>query len=86
VTAFGAAAVSLTAAAYALDRRWLFAAGCGLSSAYGFLIGSVPFGAIEALWAMIVVWKSCCSSGTRTTAATSRGGGRAIRTRFSSRR
>ena len=40
--------------AYALEQRHrafiaLFALACALSSAYGFLIGSVPFGAVEAL-------------------------------------
>lgn len=57
---FGAFAVSLTAAAYALERRHsafaaLFAVGCGLSSAYAFAIGSLPFGIAEALWALIAL-------------------------------
>jgi hypothetical protein len=60
MTAFGAVAVSLMAAAYALEQRHrafgpLFALGCGLSSAYGFAIGSVPFGVVEALWGLVAI-------------------------------
>lgn len=45
---------------YALERRHrgfvlAFAAGCGLSSAYGFLAGTWPFGVVEAIWALIAV-------------------------------
>ena len=58
MTAFGAAAVTVMALAYALERRHrafvaLFAVGCALSSAYGFAIGSIPFGTVEALWSII---------------------------------
>lgn len=60
MTVFGAGAVSLMAVAYALERRHrafvpLFALGCGLSSAYGFAIGSVPFGVVEALWGLTAI-------------------------------
>jgi hypothetical protein len=60
MAAFGAFAVSLTAGAYALERRHrvfalLFAVGCALSSAYGFAIGSLPFGVAEAFWAVIAL-------------------------------
>jgi hypothetical protein len=30
-----------------------FALGCALSSAYGFLAGTWPFGAVDAIWALI---------------------------------
>lgn len=45
---------------YALERRHrgfvlAFAVGCGLSSAYGFLAGTWPFGVVEAIWALIAV-------------------------------
>ena len=45
---------------YALERRHprfilLFACGCALSSAYGFLAGTWPFGVVEAIWALIAV-------------------------------
>jgi len=32
-----------------------FAAGCALSSAYGFLAGTWPFGVVELLWVLIAV-------------------------------
>ena len=60
VTVFGATAVSMMPLAYALEQRHrafiaLFALACALSSAYGFLIGSVPFGAVEALWSLLAL-------------------------------
>jgi hypothetical protein len=60
MTAFGAGAVTVMALAYALERRHrafvaLFAAGCALSSAYGFAIDSIPFGSVEALWSVIAL-------------------------------
>jgi hypothetical protein len=32
-----------------------FACGCALSSAYGFLAGTWPFGVVEAIWAVIAL-------------------------------
>jgi len=60
MTAFGSIAVSLTAGAYALERRHraftaIFAVGCGLSSAYGFAIDSIPFGVVEAVWGAVAI-------------------------------
>jgi hypothetical protein len=57
VTVFGAVALSAMVLAYALESRHrifigLFAAGCAASSAYGFLIGSIPFGLAEAVWSL----------------------------------
>jgi hypothetical protein len=45
---------------YALERRHeyfvlAFACGCALSSAYGFLAGTWPFGVVELIWAGIAV-------------------------------
>ena len=45
---------------YALERRGqvfilAFAAGCVLSSFYGFLSGAWPFGVVELIWAAIAV-------------------------------
>jgi hypothetical protein len=62
VTVFGAVAVSAMVVAYALERRHrifvgLFAAACAASSAYGFLIGSIPFGLAEALWSLVALWR-----------------------------
>jgi len=60
MTAFGAGAVTVMALSYALERRHrafvaLFAVGCALSSGYGFAIGSIPFGSVEALWSIIAL-------------------------------
>jgi hypothetical protein len=58
LTLFGAAAVTFMMLMYALERRhrgFIFAFGCGcvLSSAYGFLAGTWPFGVVELIWAAI---------------------------------
>ena len=60
MNALGAGALTTTAFAYMLEPRHrafiaLFALGCALSSAYGFAIGSVPFGCVEALWGLIAL-------------------------------
>lgn len=60
LTVFGACAVTFMMLMYALERRGrafvlAFAVGCALSSAYGFLAGTWPFGIVEAIWAMIAV-------------------------------
>jgi len=60
VTAFGVAALSFMLLMYAMEprgRRFVlgFAAGCALSSAYGFLAGTWPFGVIEAVWCAIAL-------------------------------
>jgi hypothetical protein len=60
LTAFGAAAVTFMMLMYALERRHrryilAFACGCALSSAYGFLAGTWPFGVVEAIWAVVAL-------------------------------
>ncbi|MDE3070781.1 MAG: hypothetical protein KGJ43_08650 [Acidobacteriota bacterium] len=45
---------------YALEARGrafilAFALGCALSSTYGFLAGTWPFGVVEALWAAVAL-------------------------------
>jgi hypothetical protein len=60
LTIFGACALTFMMLMYALERRgrWFilaFAFGCALSSAYGFLAGTWPFGVVEAVWAAIAV-------------------------------
>jgi predicted membrane-bound mannosyltransferase len=60
LTVFGAGAVTFMMLMYALERRHpgyllAFAFGCALSSAYGFLAGTWPFGVVEAIWALIAV-------------------------------
>jgi hypothetical protein len=58
LTAFGATAVTFMMVMYAFERRHpgfilAFACGCVLSSVYGFLAGTWPFGVVEAIWAVI---------------------------------
>ena len=60
VTIYGVCAVSFMMAMYALEARHrkfvlAFAAGCVLSSAYGFLSGAWPFGVVELVWAGIAL-------------------------------
>jgi predicted membrane-bound mannosyltransferase len=60
LTAFGAAAVTFMVAMYALESRHprfilAFACGCVLSSVYGFLAGTWPFGVAEAIWAVVAL-------------------------------
>jgi hypothetical protein len=60
LTLFGAGAVTFMMLMYALERRHerfvlAFAFGCLLSSAYGFLAGTWPFGVVEVIWAGIAL-------------------------------
>ncbi len=60
LTLFGFVAVSLMLLTYALEdySAWFilaFAGTCGLSSAYGFLAGTWPFGMVEAVWSLVAV-------------------------------
>jgi len=60
VTIYGVCALSFMMAMYALERRGpgfvlLFALGCLLSSAYGFLSGAWPFGVVEAIWSLVAL-------------------------------
>lgn len=60
LTAFGAAAVTFMVCMYALERRnrryiLAFALGCALSSTYGFLAGTWPFGVVEAIWTLVAL-------------------------------
>ena len=60
VTLYGIVAVTFMMTMYALEARGHlyvlgFAAGCVLSSIYGFLSGAWPFGVVEILWAGIAV-------------------------------
>ena len=65
ITVFGVIALSFMMTMYALEGRgrsfvFAFACGCALSSAYGFASGAWPFGAVEAIWAVIALrrWQS----------------------------
>ncbi len=60
LTAFGVAVLTFMMLMYALERRGprfilAFAVGCALSSVYGFLASTWPFGVVEAIWAVIAV-------------------------------
>lgn len=60
LTAYGATAVTFMMVMYALERRHrgfvlAFACGCALSSSYGFLAGTWPFGVVEAIWALVAL-------------------------------
>lgn len=60
LTLFGLVAVSLMLLCYAMEARgrgWVlgFAGACALGSAYGFLQGAWPFGAVEAVWSLVAL-------------------------------
>lgn len=60
LTLFGACAVTFMVLMYALEGRGrgfilAFACGCALSSVYGFLAGTWPFGVVEVIWAVIAL-------------------------------
>jgi hypothetical protein len=60
ITAFGVLALTFMMTMYALEQRGsayvaAFAAGCALSSTYGFLSGAWPFGIVEAIWCVIAL-------------------------------
>ena len=60
LTLFGVVALTFMMLMYALERRsrrfvLAFAYGCALSSAYGFLAGTWPFGVVEAIWALVAL-------------------------------
>ena len=60
LTAFGVIALTFMLLMYALERRGprfilAFACGCLLSSAYGFLARTWPFGVVEAIWAGVAL-------------------------------
>lgn len=58
LTVYGVLALTFMMTMYALEgrhRRFVLAFGCGclLASSYGFLSGAWPFGAVEAIWALV---------------------------------
>ena len=60
LTLFGLAAVSAMLLCYAFEERapgWTlgFAGACAAGSAYGFLQGAWPFGAVEAILALVAL-------------------------------
>ena len=60
LTIFGLFAVTAMLVTYALEARspWFilaFALSCWLGSAYGFLQGAWPFGAVELIWGIVAL-------------------------------
>ena len=60
LTIYGAIAVTFMMVMYALESRSrhfvaAFAVGCALSSSYGFLAGTWPFGVVEAIWSLVAL-------------------------------
>ncbi len=60
LTVYGVAVLTFMMLMYALERRGevfvlAFAGGCVLSSSYGFLAGTWPFGVVELVWAGIAL-------------------------------
>ena len=72
LTIFGVLALTFMMAMYGLESRGrifvlAFALGCALSSAYGFMSGAWPFGAVEAVWVVLAVrrWRALPSQVAR---------------------
>ena len=60
LTLFGLLSLTAMMLTYAFDDRshWFtlaFAGTCLLASAYGFLQGAWPFGAVEAIWSLVAL-------------------------------
>jgi len=60
ITVYGVIAVSFMMVMYALESRSrhfvaAFALGCALSSSYGFLAGTWPFGVVEGVWTFVAL-------------------------------
>lgn len=60
LTGYGVATLTFMMVMYALesrDHRFIiaFALGCALSSSYGFLSGTWPFGVVEAVWTLVAL-------------------------------
>ena len=68
ITLYGVVVVTFMMVMYALEGRGrgfilAFAAGCLLSSAYGFLSGAWPFGVVELVWAGVAVRRYLAAGG-----------------------
>ena len=62
LTLFGLTALTAMLVFYAAEdlSPWFilaFAAACALASIYGFLQGAWPFGVVEAIWALVAVYR-----------------------------
>ena len=71
LTLYGALALTFMMLMYALEARnrlfvLAFALGCALSSAYGFLAGTWPFGVVELVWCGIALRRYVSASPARS--------------------
>ncbi len=60
LTLYGVTVLTFMMLMYALEQRGphfvaAFACGCALSSSYGFLAGTWPFGIVEGIWSVIAI-------------------------------
>jgi hypothetical protein len=67
-TIYGVLALSFMMVMYGLERQGrifilAFAVGCFLSSVYGFLSGTWPFGVVEAIWCLVAAQRFRTSRG-----------------------
>lgn len=76
LTAFGLFAVTFMLVCYVLEDRapfWtlLFALGCLMGSAYGFLQGAWPFGVVELIWFVVALhrWRGLLATAQSQTGA-----------------
>lgn len=65
LTLFGLFAVTAMVVFYSLENRsphfvLAFGGACAMGSVYGFLQGAWPFGAVEAIWALIAIRRWWC--------------------------
>jgi hypothetical protein len=77
VTVYGVCALTFMMGMYALEARGrgfvlAFALGCALSSSYGFLSGTWPFGVVEAIWALIALRRYVLAARSQTASQLSR--------------
>lgn len=60
ITIYGVCVLTFMVAMYAMESRnrhfiAAFALGCALSSVYGFLAGTWPFGIVEGIWTIVAL-------------------------------
>ena len=60
LTLYGVVVITFMMVMYAFEGRGprfvlAFAAGCALSSSYGFLSGAWPFGVVEGIWSIVAL-------------------------------
>jgi hypothetical protein len=70
LTIFGLFAVTAMLICYAFESRsrWFilaFAGACVLGSAYGFMQGAWPFGAVEAVWSVVAIRRWAIAAKTK---------------------